>query len=622
MTTTIGMVPTTFAPPEARISYRPDSSFIIRSVQDLEPFGRCIGDYLIHWATYTPERVYLAERAGEDWRRLTYAQVLDQVLALGQALIERGLSYRRPLVILSDNSVNHALLALAAMHAGIPVVPVSPAYSLLSQDHDKLRSVVTQTRPGLVYAEDGAQFARAFDTIRRLEGVGRVDLVAGQAPGTGVEDIATLLATRPGREIDDAFWAARPDTVAKILFTSGSTGFPKGVINTQRMLCANQQSIAQLWPFLTERPPVLVDWLPWNHTFGGNHNFNMVLRHGGTLYIDGGKPTEALADVTLRNLRDVSPTLYFNVPRGYDMLVPALDAEPDLRTSFFRRLELMFYAGAALPQHLWERLETLSISARGARVPLCSSWGSTETGPMVTSIHFDVRRSGIIGLPGPGCEVKFVPNGAKLEMRVRGASVTPGYLGRDDLTRDAFDEEGFYLIGDAGRLADPADPSKGIIFDGRVAENFKLMSGTWVHVGTLRPTVLTACAPLVSDAVITGHDREEVGMLAFASRPGCLALCPDAAPDTPLSTLIARPEVREHLARGLAALAEASTGSSTLVTRALLMAEPPSIDGGEITDKGYINQRAVLGRRAALVDRLYHETLDPEVIVLPDTKRI
>jgi feruloyl-CoA synthase len=615
------MVPTTFAPPEARVSTRPDGSFVIRSGQDLEPFGRCIGDYLVHWATYTPDRVYLAERQGDGWRKLTYGQTLHQVLSIGQALIERGLSASRPLVILSDNSVNHALLMLAAMHAAIPVVPVSPAYSVVSQDHEKLRSIVSQTRPGMVYAEDGAKFQRAFTTIRSMEGMEGVRFVAGQGAGDGVLDFTSLLTARPDRVIDDAFWSVRPNTVAKILFTSGSTGFPKGVVNTQLMMVSNQQAIAQCWPFLSERPPVLVDWLPWNHTFGGNHNFNMVLRHGGTLYIDGGKPVPALLPVTLKNLTEIAPTLYFNVPRGFDMLVPALEADDELRRSFYGQLELVFYAGAALPQHLWERMEALSERTRGARVPLVSAWGSTETAPMVTTVHFETRRSGIIGLPAPGSEVKFIPNGGKYEMRVRGPGVTPGYLGRDDLTKAAFDSEGFYLIGDAGKLADPDDPSKGIVFDGRVAEDFKLMSGTWVHVGTLRVTALSALAPVVEDAVVTGHDREEVGLLAFASRAGCLKLCPDADPESPLADLMVRPEVRRHLEAALGALADAATGSSNQVTRLLMMDEPPSIDAGEITDKGYVNQRAVLSRRADLVGRLYADPADAAMVGLAKKNR-
>jgi feruloyl-CoA synthase len=387
---------------------------------------------------------------------------------------------------------------------------------------------------------------------------------------------------------------------------------PKGVINTQRMMCSNQQAIAQVWPFLESKPPVIVDWLPWNHTFGGNHNFNMVLRNGGTLYIDAGKPAPGLVEKTVANLREVSPTLYFNVPRGFDVMLPYLEADTGLRDTFFARLDLIFHAGAALPQPLWERLEKLSVDSTGKRARMVSAWGSTETSPLVTSVHFAIDRAGIIGLPAPGIELKMIPNGDKLEMRVRGPNVTPGYWKAASLTKAAFDEDGFYCIGDAGKLADPADPSKGVVFDGRTAEDFKLMSGTWVHVGVLRVNALAAATPLIQDAVVTGHDREEVGLLAFANPAGCRTLCKDAASETPLSEMIARDEVRAHVREGLATHNAANPGSSTRITRVLLMATPPSIDANEITDKGYINQRAVLERRADLVKRLYGD--DPEVI--------
>jgi len=422
-----------------------------------------------------------------------------------------------------------------------------------------------------------------------------------------------LLATPATPAVDRAFAHVGPDTVAKLLFTSGSTGEPKGVINNHRMLCSNQQAIRQVWPFLTREPPIILDWLPWSHTFGSNHNFNMVLANGGTLYIDEGKPAPGLFDKSVANLREVAPTLYFNVPRGFDVLAWALEQDPALADHFFSRLKMLFYAAAALPQNLWERFEHL-IQARGKNVAMVSAWGATETAPMVTTVHFRIDRAGVMGLPAPGCELLMVPSNGKLELRVRGPNVTPGYWKRPDLTREAFDEDGFYKIGDAGRFADPADPAKGIEFDGRLAEDFKLSSGTWVHVGVLRVKAVSALAPIAQDIVITGHDRDYAAFLVFPNLAACRALCPDLAADAPATAVLNHPAVRERVHAGMRALAQSGTGSSTYAARALLMAEPPSIDASEITDKGYINQRAVLKRRAALVESLYRNPADAEVV--------
>jgi feruloyl-CoA synthase len=420
---------------------------------------------------------------------------------------------------------------------------------------------------------------------------------------------AELLMTESTVTVEAFHARVGPDTIAKILFTSGSTGYPKGVINTQRMLCASQQAKTQVWPFLARTPPVIVDWLPWNHTFGGNHNFNLVLRHGGTLYIDGGKPAPGLIDASIANLREIAPTLYFNVPRGFDMLVGALRADSALRRNFFSRLQLMFYAGSALPQNLWEDLIELSVQETGQAVPMVTAWGSTETSPLATDCHFQAPRSGVIGLPVPGVELKLLPAGDKLEIRVRGPNVTPGYLDQPELTARAFDEEGYYRIGDAVRFADPARPEAGLVFDGRVAEDFKLSSGTWVNVGAVRIKGIELLAPVAQDIVVTGHDGDEVGFLVFANLAACRALAGlpvDAAP----AEALAHPAVREQVRAGLQAMKALGGGSSTYAARALLMAEPPSVDAGEITDKGYINQSAVLARRAALVAQLAGEGFD------------
>jgi feruloyl-CoA synthase len=563
-----------FAPVRVDVERRPDGATLLRSAQPLGPYPRALTEWLARWSEAAPERVFLAERAGQAWRRLSYRDAYGAVRRIGQALLDRGLGQDRPVAILSDNSVDHALLALGAMHVGVPVAPISPAYSLMSKDFGKLKYIFELIRPGLVWTADPQKFAPALAAV-----------------GAASASLAELLETNPGSTLEREHAAVGPDTVAKILFTSGSTGVPKGVINTHRMMCSNQQSWVQIWPFLEERPPVICEWLPWNHTFGGNGTFNMVLRNGGTLHIDGGKPAPGLVETTVRNLKEVSPTMHFNVPRGFDLLLPFLESDAALRASFFRDLDLVFYAGAALPQNLWERIEKLALAEKGGRLTMLSAWGSTETAPMATCVHYPIERAGVIGVPAPGCELKLVPSGGKLEARVRGPNVTPGYYRREDLTRAAFDEEGFYRIGDALKLADPADPGKGLLFDGRVAEDFKLTTGTWVHAGMVRVKLIAAGNPLIQDAVITGHDRDEVGALVFLNP----AVAKDLAPDA----------VRARLAQALKALAADATGSSMHPARVLVMPEPPSIDANEITDKGYINQRAVLERRAALVERLY-----------------
>ena len=575
------------APPEVRVERRADGAVILRSPRKPGAHARAVGEWLVGWAREAPDRVFLAERGESGWRRVTYRGTLELVRRIGQGLLDRGLDASRPVVILSDNSIDHALLALAAMHVGVPAAPVSPAYSLMSKDFAKLRTIFDLLQPGLVWTADPAKFAPAL-------------------AATGMEStpIAELVAARATARVDDAFAKVGPDTVAKILFTSGSTGIPKGVINTQRMLTVNQEQYALVWPFLGDRVQVLVDWLPWNHTFGGNSNFFMMLRNGGTLYIDAGKPAPGLVETSVRNLKEVSPTIYFNVPRGFDLLVPFLEKDAELRASFFRELDFVVYAGAALPQNLWDRVQQLALSQRGARLPLVSAWGSTETAPLATCVHYPVDRAGIIGLPVPGCELKLVPAAGKLEVRVKGPNVTPGYYGREDLSRAAFDEEGYYRIGDALKFVDPGRPEQGLAFDGRIAEDFKLSTGTWVHVGATRVKLIAAGDPFIQDVVITGHERSEVGALVFLNAAAVKAKGLDEA------------GVREHLRRALERLAaETGAGSSTHPVRALVMSEPPSIDANEITDKGYINQRAVLERRAALVERLHADPPDPEVIL-------
>lgn len=596
---------TLFATPAISVDRRADGSIIVKSTVPLRPAARCVGDWLEHWARQTPEKVFLGERANADapWTTVTYSEALRQVRSAASWILAQGLSAQRPLVILSDNSVDHALFALAAMHAGVPAAAISPAYSLISRDFDKLKSMIALLDPGAIYVSFTKPFAAALAAIKPLHSA---VIVTGDLDGGDAIPFRQIAAIPESDAVAKAFAAVGPDTIAKFLFTSGSTGTPKAVINTQRMLTSSQQAKAQTWAFLENADDelVILDWLPWSHTFGANHNFNLVLRNGGTLYIDGGKPAPGLFATSLANLRSVMPTVYFNVPRGFDMLIAALREDDALRRRFFDEVKFAFYAGAALPQNLWDALEDLSIRTVGRALPMVSAWGSTETSPLATDCHFQAKRSGNIGVPIPGTELKLVPSGDKLEVRVRGPNVTPGYWKALELTAQAFDAEGFYLIGDAVTFADPARPELGLFFDGRVAEDFKLNSGTWVSVGTLRVAGITALAPLAQDIVVTGHGGDHVRFLVFPNIAACrvLAGLPDSAD---ASAVIGDERVRAGIAAGLAKLkSQSGGGSSTHATRALLLAEPASVDGGEITDKGYINQRAVLTRRAAAVAAL------------------
>ncbi len=591
--------PARLAPPQAELTRLDGGAFVLRSPEPLQPFARCIGEWLEHWAVQTPGALALAERdAAGGWRRLTYAQLRASVGAIAQGLLDLQLPVGSPVVVLSDNSIDHALLMLAAMHIGRPVCTVSSAYSRMTRDHRKIHAILQTLAPALVYASDAAVYGPALADAG-LDAVRVFSQGAADHPGGVAFD--SLIASREGSAMMQAFRAIQPGDHAKYLLTSGSTGHPKVVINTHRMLCANQQMVAQAWRFLAQEKPVVLDWLPWSHTFGGNHNFNLVLRNGGALYIDEGRPAPGLVEKSVRNLLDVKPTLYFNVPRGFDMLLPFLENDTDFARDFFERLRVVFYAGAALPQASWARLEAVAQKVRDEPVWFTTSWGATETSPAITSAHWKLERAGCIGLPLPGMELKFVPNGEKLEMRVRGPTVFPGYRNAPDLTAQAFDADGFYRIGDAGFLVDPQRPEAGVAFNGRVAEDFKLSSGTWVSVGTLRLKVVSALAPWVQDAVITGHDRDQVGVLLFPS-----AATKDVVP----ADLAARTRT------ALAAMRAEGGGSSQAPVRALWLAEPPNADAGEITDKGYINQGAVLKRRVAEVEALHSRPTDARVIAL------
>jgi feruloyl-CoA synthase len=580
--------PTRLAPARVIRTFRPDGGFVLRSPEPLGEFDRAVGVWIDHWAEETPEAIALAERRADGgWRRLEWSELRRAVGALGERLLDRRFEPGRPVAIVSDNSIDHALLMLAAQYVGRPVCSISSAYTRLIRDPSRLGAILQTLGPALVYASDAATYG---DTVLATGIECPLLFSEGAAAVAGAESFADWLRSDETSLVRAAFEAIDPDAPAKFLLTSGSTGVPKVVINTHRMLCANQQQMLQVWRFLADEKPQVLDWLPWSHTFGGNHNLNMVLRHGGTMTIDDGRPMPGLFERTLANLREVRPTLYFNVPRGYDLLVAALEKDTTLAREFFDRLRVVFYAAAALPQSTWTRLERVAATVRDDPVWLTTSWGATETAPAVTSAHWRLDRAGVIGLPLPGIDLKFIPSGDKLEMRVRGVSVFPGYRDSPALTQAAFDEEGYYRIGDAGRLLDPDRPELGVVFDGRVAEDFKLATGVWVSVGTLRVKLVAALAPLVQDAVITGHDRDWVGALLFLS---------------PAGAALPREALREALGAALGKMLEEPGGSSHRVARMLVCDAPPSIESGELTDKGYVNQRAVLSNRAALVARLY-----------------
>lgn len=591
---------------------RADGTTIIRSVETLGPYPRSIVDALESWARKTPDTVLIADRDGDGWRELTFAQVLASIPPLAQALLNAGLSPERPLMILSGNEVEHFLLGMAAIWVGIPYAPISPAYSLVSTDFGKLRHIAGLLTPGMIYASDGVKFGSAISATFAPD----VPLVARTNPLGDRPSLvfADLLATPVTPAVAEAHAAITPDTIAKVLFTSGSTGLPKGVITTNRMMACNQEMIRTALAFFRDEPPVLLDWMPWNHVAGGSHNTGIAIYNGGSFYIDDGQPTPARFGRTLENLGMVQPTFFTNVPKAYEFLVASFDEHPEARRNLFARLKLLQYAGAGLSQHVFDGLGDAARAEIGQRVMIITGYGSTETAPFAFTTTWPVEEAGHIGLPAAGMAVKLVPNGDKIELRLKGPNVTPGYWRDAEKTADAFDDEGFYKIGDAVRFADPDDLSKGLVFDGRVTEDFKLSTGTWVNFSAVRASVISACAPLIRDVVLTGLDRNYIGALIFPDFEACARLA-DLPSGTAPDTILAHPEVRLKFVDCLAGLAQKATGSSNRVVRALVMSALPDIDKGEITDKGSINQRAVLAHRADLVAALYADPPGPDIII-------
>ncbi len=599
-----------FLPHKVTREERADGTILLGSAYPLGPVARRTGDWLHNWAAEAPERTFLAERSGAGWREESYTSALQKVRALAASLLARGLNADTPILIMSGNGVDHGLLSLAGQYAGIPTVPVAEQYSLIHGAHGRLRHAIDLVRPKMAYVVDADQYGEAL----ALDALDGIEIVASHTHGRpGVTAFADLLSGDAGVDVDAAFDAVTPETVVKILMTSGSTSSPKGVLTTQGMMCVNQTQLADSLPFLRARPPVIVDWLPWNHVFGGSHNFNMMLANGGSLYIDDGKPVPGLFDRTVENLGLMTGTLSFNVPVGYGMLLKAMQADADLRHRFFADLDLVFYAGASLPQEVWQGFEAMAMDVKGEVPLMTTSWGLTETAPAVMMQQEPIDRSGVVGVPMTGTTIKLIPDeDMRCEVRVKGPNIMPGYLDAPEKTKEAFDEEGFFITGDAMVFVDPEDPNKGMKFDGRISEDFKLLTGTWVRAAQLRIDMLACLSPLASDLVITGADKNEIGVMIFPNRSELKAegyALEDA--DGALTDKLLLGDVHRRLAER----AREVSGSSTRVGRAIVLSEPASMPEGEMTAKGNLNFRKVLTRRAKLLDRLYTDD-DPATVTI------
>ncbi len=591
------------------VERRGDGTVVLRSGHESWDYPVQLSEWLRHWADERPEQVFLAERDSEStWRTITWGEARAKADSVSRALLARGLGPGRPVMSLGGNSIDLALLKLGAMQAGIPIAPVSPSYSLLVEDYGRLQYIADLIKPGLIHVPEAGPFSKALAALN-LVGVIRVS----SSPDAGFEDFGSYLEPADSAGIADAYAGVNGDTVAKYLFTSGSTGLPKAAIVTQRMMCANVTGICQLLPVLDEHPPILMDWLPWNHVAGGNKNFNIILRCGGTMYIDDGRPQPGKFERTIGNLREIPPTFMHNVPLVFGLLAPYLEDDPEFAERLFSRMDFIFYAAAPMPEAVQARIDAAAEKAAGERIPFLSSLGSTETTPSCILCHWPSRVPGNLGLPLPDVTVKLAPTAGKLEMRVKGPNIISGYFGNPEATERAFDGEGFFRMGDAVKFADPDDPEQGLLFDGRVVENFKLATGTWVQTGEVRVAAVNALSPLVRDAAVAGEARDHIGLLLFLDGDGIereLGLAGDA------EAMARSDQLRNEIVTRLTAYNASAGGSSRRIARAMIMTEPPSIGGNEMTDKGYLNQRAVLDRRATLVDRLYADEPGPDVFLL------
>lgn len=592
--------------PQAVISQDDDGNYLVVPQEVLQDYPERLTDRLVHWAEERPDQTFVAQRKnGGNWIKISYRDMLARVRAIGQALLQRDLSAERPIIILSGNDLEHLQLALAAMYVGIPHSPMSPAASLISKDFGKLKHMASVLTPGMVYAADGGAFKPAIDTVFGSD----VEVVTsdGRLGDEQATSFDSLLDTEV-TNVDEANAAVGPDTIAKFIFTSGSTKLPKAVTTTQRMLCANQQMLLQTFPCFEAEPPVLLDWLPWSHVFGGNHNVGIVLYNGGTMYINDGKPTPAGFEETLRNLREIAPTIYLDVPKTWEMLGDALEADPELREIFYSKMQLFFFAGAGLSQAAWDKLDNISEAHCGERIRVMTGLGMTETSPSDMFSTGPLVGAGYVGVPAPGCTLKLVEQNGKLEARFKGQHVMPGYWRAPELTAEVFDEDGYYCTGDALVFADPEQPELGLVFDGRISEDFKLSSGTFVSVGPLRAKIISGGAPYVQDVVVTGINRDDIGVLIFPRMEHCSQLA-GAGPNTVARKVLDSDPVRDFFAELLRCINESATGSASRVERLYVLDVPPSVDRHEITDKGSVNQRAVLDNRADIVEALYADRL-------------
>ena len=601
---------TKFGPTKTQKTNLDNGEIIFKNQQDLELFPEKITDKLIYWAENQPDKAFLARRKSitSEWEYLTYSQTLEKIKTIAQYLIDLDFKDRlspsntaETIVILSENSFEHALLSLAAVHIGIPYTPISPPYSLVSDDFGKLKHCLELMTPKLIFAQNGKTYQKALELSKSLF----PDAIIITADGEHGLNFNEIFNAKVTNQVEIEAQKVNNDTIAKILFTSGSTGLPKGVINTQGMWCANLQQITQCLPFMQETPPVFIDWLPWNHTFGGNHNFGLTLYNGGTLYIDNGKPTSKGIEETVQNLREIAPTAYFNVPKGFEMLIPYLEKEKELRENFFKNLNIIFYAGASLAQPVWNRLEELAIETIGVKVPIITGLGCTESGPSAMFANWGGAFSGLLGVPVAGMEVKLVPDGDKMEARYKAPNVTKGYWRNKEESLNAFDHEGYYKTGDAVKFLDNDNPDLGLVFDGRIAEDFKLSTGTWVNVGVLKAKIISTGSPIIQDVVITGLDKEYIGAILFLNPEACQKIT-NLGAETPKTDLYSHENVDNFIKNWQNDFNKNSTGSSTSIKKYKVAINPPSIDLGEITDKGSINQRAVLKHRADLVKEIYN----------------
>jgi feruloyl-CoA synthase len=598
---------------DIKMDSREDGSTVLYSVVPLEPHPYRLTERLMHWATAAPDRIFIGRKNETgDWDTLTYAETFNKVKSIAQALLHKNVSPSQPIAILSENSIEHGLMALAALHIGIPYSAITPAYSLRSTDFEKLKHVITLLTPGLIFVQDGKKYEKALRAVANNVEVVSLNKPDGEFMFTHFD---ALITTKPTEEIDNAFSAIQPDTVAKILFTSGSTGLPKGVINTHENISTNWQQITQTFSFIKEEGLEFIDWLPWNHTFGGNHNFGLTVFNGGSLYIDDGNPTPKGIAATIANLKERRPTIYFNVPKGFEDLIPHFKSDEQLRKQFFSNLKMLFYAGAGMPQHVWNVLEELAVETVGEKILIGTGLGCTETCPSALFASEPGGFAGWLGVPVPGLELKLVPSGGKLEARYRGKNVFPGYWRQPELSAKAFDEEGFYCTGDALKFVDETNANEGMIFDGRIAEDFKLNTGTWVNVGVLRAQMIAAGDGLIQDVVITGDDNEFVGAIVFAGLDHCKKI---TGLDHNASTyeLINHVVIKQNLQDVLNELSVKSTGSATLIKRAVFADFVLNIDKGEITDKGSINQRMIIQHHPEVVERIYSSGIDESIIEL------